>query len=71
MAVLVDAVQPQGDFGQFQRHGVQVHAEQVAVGDAVAGALQFIGVVRVVDAAVQLAMLAFQVRLRQLVHGFA
>ena len=42
----------QRDFGEFQRHGVQVHAEHVAVPGAVAGALQFARVVRLLDAAV-------------------
>ncbi len=57
MAVAVDAVQPQRDLREFQRHRVQVHAEHAAVRDAVAGALQFVGVVGVLDGAVQFALL--------------
>ena len=67
-AVLVDAVQPQRDLRELQRHRVQVHAVDVAVGDVVPHLLQLVGVPGVRDAPAKLALLAVEVPLRELVH---
>ena len=68
VAVLVDAIQPQGDLGKFHRHRVQVHAVHVPVGDVVPHLLQLVGVVRVGYPLPEFALPPLQIALRELVH---
>ena len=70
VAVLVDAVQPQRYFRQLDRNRIQVHTEDVAVGDEVLHLLQLVGVVGVRDTLPKLTLAPVQVLLRELVDGF-
>ena len=51
-------------------NGIQVHAEDVAVGDEVLHLLQLVGVFGMRDAFSELALAPIQVLLRELVDGF-
>ena len=66
----IDGVEPDGHLGQLDGHGVQVHAEHVAVGQVHAHLLQLLRVLVVGDAGFELGLLALQVSLGQLVDGF-
>ena len=65
---LVDAVQPEGDFGQLAGNRIEIHPVHVAVGDVVLHLLQLVGVLRVRDPPAELALPALQVLLGELVH---
>ena len=70
MPVLVDAVEPQRDLRELERHRVEVHSVDVAVGDVVPHLLQLVAVPVVWDSLPEFSLLAVEVFLAELVHRF-
>ena len=66
----VDGIEPEGDLGEFDGDGVEVHAEDVVVGEAHFDFLLFPGVVGVGDGKAGFHLLQAEVGFGELVDGF-
>ncbi len=70
MSAFVDGVEPEGHFGQLHRHGIQVHAVDVVVGQEHLHLLLLPGVILVGDLFAGLLLFFQEIGLGQLVDGF-
>ncbi len=68
--ILVDGVEPEGDFGEFAGDGVEVHAEDVVVGEAHFDLLFLLGVVGVGEGEAGFLLFEAEVGFGELVDGF-